>query len=201
MEATKSHLFGEILLKFKISLAIYCHQIKLTTPMDDQSAKEKRNAITSLPERIFSTQVDALIFEELYAKIEFKSDMIGQNIEATLLNSEIYLRTIIINISIEPKEEKRSRLDDLRTEKLEDLKAKMDTQYEDYPEFLYTEAYLELQESITAANPALQLDKAKYGAAAITKALNAANKLKGFKIDRYKDLQRRLSAFAKRVQK
>ena len=133
--------------------------------------------------------------------LNLKGPVIQKNLNATLLNSEIYIDVIKVEIADEDKSEKFKQLALIRKDKLKELKAMMDNEYSEYPEFLYTEAYLEFQESMNLESAKLRLNKVDFALGTLKRAMATADRLKGFKIENFRNLLSKLTKSQERLLK
>jgi hypothetical protein len=124
--------------------------------------------------------------------LNLKTPIIKMNIEATLLNSEIYIKTELLAHSGESSIRKAKELALLRKEQLANLKKLAGSNYNNYPEFLHTEAYFELIESDFIENAADKKYKLDCAYATLCRALEISNRLNNFKTKALIDLKQTL---------
>jgi hypothetical protein len=122
-----------------------------------------------------------------------KSDLIKNNIIATLLNSDIYATSLRLSKLDLPQSEKFMLLTELHQGKLGNLKRIMRDKYYEYPEFLHTEAFLETLQSQHAENETTKLEKARFAQAALNKAIQIANNLLPYNMKEYEKLNQKLA--------
>ena len=113
-----------------------------------------------------------------------KNDVLKINIEAILLNSEIFVRVNLVRNKVDSQK----HFLDLR-KNINELKSLINkvSRYENYPEFQHTEAILELHESEFIVDKEKKLHKLECAKKAMESAINTANNLKGFKTSQYLD--------------
>jgi hypothetical protein len=148
-----------------------------------ENRKELHDYYLSYLEEIHTAQ-------KLYPKLLDGSDeVIKKNINAALLNSEIYTNTLIISVATDSdKAILGSLLYDLRNVKLKALKDLLGTDYQEYPEFLHTEAFLELYEADQEVGKEAQLNKLLFALDTLIIGRDRAKDLPGFKIKHFEDL-------------
>lgn len=131
--------------------------------------------------------------QEKYIKLlSQKSTVIKNNIVLTLLNSEIYCDTLIVSAKALTDDEKRNELDAIRENKLRQLKKIAGKNYENYPEFLHTEAFLELHESEVKPTNEKKREKIEYAITTVNKGIDRAKVLIGFKTESFEELLKEL---------
>jgi hypothetical protein len=121
-----------------------------------------------------------------------KSPIIAQNIRAALLNSYIYSSTYIISEGSLPAEEKARELGALREDHLEKLKQLVAPHYADYPEFLHTDAFLDLEESRVTASVAKRREMLDMALAKIKEGKEQAAKLEGINEEVFGSLEKKV---------
>lgn len=142
---------------------------------------------------------DINIAQEKYPAILGNKDhIIGMNILSTLLNSEIYTCSLMVEEGFYTGETKKEILQRIKEEKLPGLRRLVGKSYEDYPEFLHTEAYFEYLESETATDEATKKEKINSAITTLNKAIGLGMRLANYDTRSYNDLllklQTRLSA-------
>lgn len=154
----------------------FCQMPDKLTP-EDKMAEYKRH------------ENDIHTAQEKYTKLLFKkSSAIKNNIILTLLNSEIYCDTLIISCKKSSTSDKRKALDSIRHNKLKQLKEIAGDNYINYPEFLHTEAFLELHESEFKSTKEEKIKKIGYAIDTLNKGIDKARILIGFKTESFDEL-------------
>ena len=165
--------------------ARFYHSRFLVMYAKDSDAQKNEDKIFEKEERLIQLGLyleDIISALDLYPKIlNNKSELISQNIEATLLNSKLYAELCILELT--PNSDAnfmREKLIYLRTNYLEKLKLIFKDKYKFYPEFLHTEATLENLESDYSADWGTRYAKIDFAIKSLTEALIQAKKLSGF---------------------
>lgn len=128
--------------------------------------------------------------QHLYAELlEGKDHIIRTNINAALLNSEIYTHTLIYSVAEDnEKVDLKGNLHDLRVNKLAALKEMLGSLYTEYPEFLHTEAFLEYYETDLELTLEGKISKLSYAENTLQIGKKKASALPGFKLKNFDEL-------------
>lgn len=119
-----------------------------------------------------------------------KSIEVEKNIKASLINSEVYTRIKIIEIKEELSQKEKEKEVNLLREKINNLKRYLGVDiYRKYPEFLHTEAHLELQESRILIKLEDKENKLEWAGKTLNESIKIAKQLIGYKIDDFKTLE------------